>query len=286
MIIMNNDHRIKGGLRTVGIHKESTADAPLITVVTVVYNNVDSLEKTILSIINQSYKNVEYIIIDGGSTDGTVDLIRKYDDRIDYWISEPDKGLFYAMNKGLFLAKGVWINFMNSGDSFCNTSTIEEVFSQKYKDGIIYGDVLYCFDGNNEVYVKAKSLKYFWKGMPFVHQTTFVTTDLMKEFPFDTKYKLIADYSSLYRIYLSGADFHYINLPLCNYLAGGLSDNNPKTIIECTKMLFPIHQDLNIRTFYYYRYVECIIKYNFAKCIGQSNYAFIRRLKSKLIGVL
>lgn len=272
-----------GGLRTLGLEKKSLDKLPLITIVTVVYNNVTSLKRTIQSIIDQTYKNIEYIIIDGGSTDGTVDVIKSYDDKIDYWISEPDKGLYYAMNKGLDLAKGEWINFMNSGDRFCKNTTIAEVCSHQFKDGVIYGDVLFSFDGSNEVYVKANSLEYFWKGMQFVHQATFITTEIMKRFPFDTNYRLIADYNSLYQIFLSGVKFHYVNIPVCKFLAGGLSDNSPKTIIECKKMIFPIHSDLHVKIFYNFRYIECLIKYNFAKSIGQAKYAFIRRMKRKLL---
>ena len=229
---------------------------PEITIVTVVFNGIKTIEKTILSVINQDYEKLEYIIIDGGSTDGTIDIIKKYADKIDYWISEPDKGLYFAMNKGLNLAEGKWINFMNSGDSFYTTTIVSEVFSTNYRSGVIYGDVMFSFDGRNSVYVKAQPLENFWKGMQFVHQAAFVSTILMKEFPFDTKYKFIADYNSLYKIFLKGENFQYIELPICNFLAGGLSDNNPRSILECQKLIFGVHKGINVRLFYYYRYTD------------------------------
>ena len=91
---------------------------PLITIITVAYNAVKDIENTILSVLNQTYPNIEYIIIDGGSTDGTLDIIKKYEDKISYWVSEPDKGIYDAMNKGTLKATGVWLNFMNAGDTF------------------------------------------------------------------------------------------------------------------------------------------------------------------------
>jgi glycosyltransferase involved in cell wall biosynthesis len=98
-----------------------TNKKPLITIITVVYNGEKHLEQTIKSVINQNYKNIEYIIIDGVSTDGTLDIIKKYEEYIDYWVSEPDEGIYDAMNKGIGLANGEFINFMNADDWFVDT---------------------------------------------------------------------------------------------------------------------------------------------------------------------
>lgn len=100
-----------------------------ISVVTVCYNAADTIERTMLSVLNQTYHDIEYIIIDGGSTDGTVDIIRKYADKIAYWASEPDKGIYDAMNKGIKVATGEWINFMNAGDIFCDKNVLTNIFS-------------------------------------------------------------------------------------------------------------------------------------------------------------
>ena len=101
---------------------------PKISVVTVCYNAVNDIEKTILSVINQTYPNIEYLIIDGGSTDGTMDIVNKYKDKIDVIVSEPDKGIYDAMNKGIDRATGDWINFMNAGDCFFEKETVNSVF--------------------------------------------------------------------------------------------------------------------------------------------------------------
>jgi glycosyltransferase involved in cell wall biosynthesis len=134
---------IEGGLRKRGIRKSSTLE-PLITVITVTYNSASSLEDTILSVLKQSYSNIEYIIIDGGSQDGTLDIIKKYDHAIDYWASEPDKGIYDAMNKGILLASGEWLNFLNAKDIFCEPGTIDSLAKGHFRGApnFIYSDIL------------------------------------------------------------------------------------------------------------------------------------------------
>src|SRR5690606_2467889 len=100
---------------------------PKLSVITIVYNNVKDIERTILSIITQTYDNIEYIIIDGGSTDGTLDIIKKYQHKVSQWVSEPDKGIYNAMNKGLKMSSGDYILFMNSGDEVYDQRTVEKV---------------------------------------------------------------------------------------------------------------------------------------------------------------
>ena len=111
-----------------------------ITVVTVCYNAVKEIEKTIQSVISQTYDNVEYIIVDGGSTDGTLDIIRKYSSRITRWVSEPDKGIFDAMNKSAHMATGEYINFMNAGDLFFDEKVLSDIFAgRSYDEDVLYG---------------------------------------------------------------------------------------------------------------------------------------------------
>src|SRR5574342_808175 len=113
-----NIRRTEGGLRAKGFLRKSSAENPLVSVITVVYNGARHLEQTLLSVINQGYGNIEYIVVDGGSVDGTLDIIGKYEDRIDYWVSEPDDGTYDAMNKGIELAHGELIGLLNSDDYY------------------------------------------------------------------------------------------------------------------------------------------------------------------------
>ena len=153
---------------------------PLVSIVTVVYNGEKHLEESIKSVINQTYDNVEYIIIDGGSTDGTVDIIKKYEDKIDYWVSEKDGGIYDAMNKGIVISHGKIIGIVNA-DDLIYPDTLAKV-SQAFKNDEVmftYGQVDLAGE-NSEIFDIAKSiglqsLKYrLFRHMPFLHPTMFV----------------------------------------------------------------------------------------------------------------
>ena len=205
-----------------------------VTVVTVTYNAKDFLEETILSVINQSYENIEYIIIDGGSTDGTVDIIKKYEDKIDYWISEPDDGIYFAMNKAIEKASGQWINFMNAGDTFADADTVAYVMKHKSEDAeLIYGDYI---RGTPQRIVKAQKKSNWYSTMPFCHQTLFTKVDIMKKEMFDTRYKLAADHNFVIHTMEQGKQFQYIEHTLAIYAEGGFSQNEP--LVACVESLY------------------------------------------------
>ena len=138
-----------------------------ITIITVSYNAATSIEPTILSVINQTYPNIEYIVIDGGSNDGTVDIIKKYQNKISYWVSEPDKGIYDAMNKGIRMATGDWINFMNAGDTFfCDTSLNLLFIPEPESDiDIIYGDTEFIYAFGKYVRQPAELEKLIWNDL-------------------------------------------------------------------------------------------------------------------------
>tara|TARA_B110000211_G_scaffold231975_1_gene294672 strand:- start:307 stop:1140 length:834 start_codon:yes stop_codon:yes gene_type:complete len=215
-------------------------DLPILTVITVVRNCVDIIENTILSVINQSYSNIEYIIIDGNSTDGTKDIIKKYEDKISFWTSEADTGIYDAMNKGISNANGKFVNFMNAGDVFIH-SNICKLFAEqilKKEFNVIYGDVIARSDINNsEILVKAKPLNKIWKGMIFCHQSAFIKLSNLKETPFDLKFKIVADLNQILSLYINSKIFLYMPIVISKVLIGGVSYSNPKTIIEQIKVI-------------------------------------------------
>jgi glycosyltransferase involved in cell wall biosynthesis len=215
----------EGGLRTKGYYKKSYEDKPLISIVTVVYNGEKFLEETILSVINQTYDNIEYIIIDGGSNDGTIDIIKKYEDKIDYWISEKDKGIYDAMNKGIIKASGNLVNLLNAGDKLYDSIVIAEVV-KSYKPDIklIYGDtIFYNEDIKKEKY--QKSLEFTRKNIikkttrVVCHQSMFFNKEDMPLF--SRKYRLKDELKQYFDLSKIDKAYIKIDIPISIFLEGG-----------------------------------------------------------------
>lgn len=183
---------------------------PKISVVTVCYNAINDIEKTILSVINQTYSNIEYIIIDGGSTDGTMDIVNKYKDKIDVIVSEPDKGIYDAMNKGARKSCGDFVQFLNAGDVLYN----EKVFSSLFKEEIsvdvdvVYGDVIYVMQFGR-FYKVPEPIENFSVTFPIAHPASFVKRKIFDTFEFNTKYRIAADFALLKQIYDNSGKFLY-----------------------------------------------------------------------------
>lgn len=196
----------------------------LVTVITVVFNKKEDLEKTIQSVISQTYKNIEYIIIDGGSTDGTLDIIKKYQYAIHTWISEPDQGIYDAMNKGIRLANGDWVNFMNAGDEFYSPRSVELL--KKYfqeKAVLIYGDVRIVYNSFERTQ-QAECFSRLWERMACCHQSIFIKKQILAEYMFDLCYPFAADYDLLCKIYLGGYRVTKVDMIISRAAVGGQSD--------------------------------------------------------------
>lgn len=200
------------------IEKPVVKERISISVVTVCYNAIKTIEGTMLSVLNQTYDNVEYIIIDGGSTDGTVDIIKKYADRLAYWVSESDNGIYDAMNKGIAVATGAYINFMNAGDGFTNSDVLEDVVSCLNPEAtIVYGNWNIVTEGFYSPRTPLNN-SYIRRQMPFCHQAGFYKTAYHKEHLFPDKYKLIGDYKIIYDAYNDGdVKFQYIPVCIADY---------------------------------------------------------------------
>jgi glycosyltransferase involved in cell wall biosynthesis len=210
----------EGGLRHRGLFKKSTDEKPLVTVVTVVFNDEKHLESTILSVIEQTYDNIEYIIIDGGSTDSTLEIILKYDDKIDYWISEKDECLYEAMNKAIEASTGVWLNFMNSGDLFTTRSIMSQTMElSKSGADIIYSDH-YLYNAKNNM---VKTVSCDAQRLHLLHQSMIYKRSLHEKFGMYIAKKniTIADY--IFFNMLSRESFIKSPYPISKNLDGGIS---------------------------------------------------------------
>jgi len=185
---------------------------PKISVVTVAFNAADCIEKTILSVISQDYDNFQYVIIDGGSTDGTQEIVKRFSARIDHFVSETDGGIYYGMNKGIDAATGDYVLFLNSGDTFFDKGVLSDVVSSLSANAdadILYGNVERCFEYGNFI-VKPKET-YINHKMSISHQASFVRRTLLKGHKFDVRYRYAADFEQLSSFYLNGCRFTYLD---------------------------------------------------------------------------
>ncbi|MDM5272401.1 glycosyltransferase family 2 protein [Sulfurovum sp. zt1-1] len=201
-----NDRKDEGGLRTKGIYKSSYEKKPLVTIITVVFNMHEHIATTIQSVLDQTYDNMEYLIIDGGSTDGTIDIIKAYDDQIDYWVSEKDLGIYDAMNKGLRLATGEIIGILNADDAYINDA-VEKSVQALHGSGADYSIGKIKKIPSQRIYSPTYPLEQgkVYQGMMYPHIGAFIKRDVYKQVGlFDTKYKISADFDVAMRIYKKG----------------------------------------------------------------------------------
>ncbi|MDH5189737.1 MAG: glycosyltransferase [Gammaproteobacteria bacterium] len=249
----NTERTGEGGLRTQGYFKiedcldgeakclEKTTRKPLVTIITVVFNGADTLEKTILSVISQSYTNIEYIIIDGGSTDGTIDIIRKHEHAIDYWVSEPDTGIYDAWNKGVRLSNGEWIAFLGADDSYLEEAInayIDSILSNENSSVLEYvSSRVNLINGTRTLRVIGApwNWKVFRKYMNVAHIGSFHHRAIFDKYGlYDTTYKICGDYELLLRA-KSALRAGYLEKITANMEIGGKSNNNVLTFSEASR---------------------------------------------------
>jgi glycosyltransferase involved in cell wall biosynthesis len=228
---------------------------PKLSIITIVYNNAKDIERTMQSVLNQTYSNIEYIVVDGASTDGTLDIVKKYQDRLAKLVSEKDKGIYDAMNKGLALATGDYVLFMNSGDEIYESTTVEKIFSSAPNADIYYGET--------EMYdEKWQSLgrrrhqapeTFTWRsfkyGMSISHQAIYIRRNLTE--PYNLNYKYSADIDWIIKIAKKASSIVNTHLYVAKYLVGGISKKKHR---ESLKERFQILS-------HYYGFVANIINH-------------------------
>ncbi len=203
------------------------SNKPTLSVITVVYNNVRDIERTVLSVINQTYSSIEYIIIDGLSNDGTLEVINKYKHRISQFISEKDAGIYDAMNKGLAMATGDYVIFMNSGDEFYELKTVEHVFEKSPDADIYYGETEMINEEGQSLGQRRHQApeQFTWRdfkyGMSISHQAIYIRRSLTE--PYDSRYQLSADIDWIIRAAKKATTVINVNRYVAKYLVGGMS---------------------------------------------------------------
>ena len=209
---------------------ETKDKQPTISIITVVFNGIDTLERTIQSVINQTYNNIEYIIVDGGSTDGTQNLFKKYEANISTLLSEPDKGLYDAMNKGMKLATGDYFWFINSGDEIAAPDILQKIFENQSVADIYYGETM-MIDKNNQIIGSRRLVppnELTWKdlrnGMLVSHQSIIVAKKIAKTY--NINYRFSADYEWLLQALKHSEKIVNTRMVLSKFLDGGLTKKN------------------------------------------------------------
>lgn len=210
-----------------------------VSIITVCKNSAGTIERTIQSVLNQDYENIEYIIVDGESSDGTLDIIKKYEDRISFWCSEPDKGIYDAMNKGIAHASGDIIGILNSDDWYKGDAVSKTVRKIKETQAeITYGNMeMINTTGVRQTWKPARDANP-WQGMPWSHPTVFVTKKMYDEVGgFDTSYRIAADYKWLFERWIEGKKIVYIDAVITCFSTGGISNiNNGETMTESIRV--------------------------------------------------
>lgn len=197
-----------------------------LSVITVNFNDAQGLERTIKSVISQTFRDYEFIIIDGGSTDGSIDIIKKYEDHINFWVSEPDGGIYQGMNKGLSHAKGDYVNFMNGGDSFHSPDILEKIFSLNTEADIITG--AHAGSPHPNVGQGGVTMLSLYTGA-IDHQASFIRRELALRHPYDEKYKIVSDWKFFIEaLIFDNCSFYYTDTIVVDVDINGISNTQKK----------------------------------------------------------
>ena len=245
------------------------SDKNKITIISATYNCAATIEQTLASVLCQDYSNLEYIIVDGASKDGTLEIIKKYEDKMNLkWISEPDKGIYDAFNKGVDMATGDYIHFLGSDDSLYNSHTISHIVAQIEEDTDILSAAVILVDEqskksypayNHHVLEKEKYL-----GGMIPHPGMFVKTSLGRKYKFDTSYKIAADYKFFLQCYYDETvKFKFIDEPVVFFATNGASSNWEECLKEnnhiYNELRLPFHDSIVNSKSKWKKYVKVIL---------------------------
>ncbi len=258
----------------------------LVSVVTIAFNEEDTIRDTLESVTSQTYDQLQYVVIDGNSTDGTMAVVKEFEASIDVVLCEPDRGIYDAMNKSLNYLRGEWCIFMNAGDCFQNSHVLSTIFGGKdLRDAeVVYGDVELRYDHFTSI-KKAGDLNNLWKGMQFSHQSVFVKTTLLKAFPFSLDQGSAADFGQLYRLYVENKRFYQVPELIGSVAMGGISDKQRSASIKRrSEVVIPLNDTLKVRVYYQFCLLQNALFGAIKRMLGKSTTARIIQMKNKILG--
>ncbi len=256
---------------------------PILSIITVSYQAKNELHTTISSVLEQTWSQYEYLVIDGKSSDGTFELLEQASATFEQknisfrFISEPDQGIYDAMNKGARLADGRWLLFLNAGDTLTDSSVLEKVFKEELDTQIIYGDTICTYLNNSKLY-PALPLSHLRYEMSFCHQSAFIQRELLLAHPYDVRYRVCADHHFFLSMYLSEQDFYYCGFPIARYEISGYSDRN---IFQAHREQRQIQKELGVfhRTpAWLFREGRFYVKQGIKAIFGQAVIDLVRRI--------
>lgn len=250
-----------------------------ISVITINFNNREGLKQTLSSVASQTNQNFEYIVIDGNSTDGSVDILREYTRRLDYWTSEQDKNEYDGMNKGIQRATGEYLIFLNSGDTFYSENSIAEILAHEFREDFLYADVCVDYQSRTEIkrYPDNLSAWFLFSDM-ICHQVQIISRRLFVKLGlYDDRIKIVADYDFMLRALIAGkANYKHIPVILATYAWGGKSSQP-----EAAKFIF--EEKLKIQSKYFsqnvpesLRALDYEVYQNYLRILNSRSYRILR----------
>ncbi|MBC7487226.1 MAG: glycosyltransferase [Cytophagaceae bacterium] len=266
---------MQGGKRILGTAAQK--QPPVVSVITIVYNGGQLLEGTIKSVLRQDAAHLEYIIIDGGSKDQTLDIIKKYNDQIDFWISEPDKGIYDAMNKGLNAATGEYVWFMNAGDHIHGEDVLTAIFDKEKNADVYYGEANFVKENRtligtrSEISTRKLPEALNWNdmlyGMAVCHQSFIARRSLANAY--DTSYRCSADINWVIEVLKKSKKTVHMHRVLSDYLVGGFSMKQQKLAWKERFQIYTKHYGL-LKNLWATGYI--VVRAGLHRLSGKGNY--------------
>ena len=223
-------------------------DTPTLSIITVNLNNHDGLKRTIDSVISQTFTDYEWIVIDGGSTDGSRELIEQYQDYFSYWCSESDKGIYNAMNKGIAHSNGKWLQFLNSGDWLYENNTLEKVFNRKWECDIVYGNMIWVKNGVKSPRTYTDKLRFSYLLVQTInHQSSFYKRELFDSTKYDETFRIASDWAMQMKLILENKRFEHINQFITFFDGSGIGSQSNETVFHEKYLMFEKYVPYHLR---------------------------------------